>query len=114
MKKLKIYAGIAATCYVIYCIYSVFDCSYAPALRSCVAVVALLAWAYWTIYTIDEKRKYRESRDLRFEYSRVMDDFPDDFDAFCKKHHIGATEAFVRDAVKKEMCHIEKERAEQE
>lgn len=63
MRKIKIYATIAAVCYVIYCVKSVVDNSHAPLLHQCVAGLALIAWFAWTVYTIDEKRRDREEKE---------------------------------------------------
>lgn len=58
-------AGIFATCYAIYSIRSVFDCSYAPVLHKCIGSLALLLWGGWTIYTIDKRKRATAEKEGR-------------------------------------------------
>lgn len=59
----KVIAGLFIIGYVVYCVHSTMDRSYAPILHKCVAAVAIFVWAIWTIYTIDEKRKGQENNE---------------------------------------------------
>lgn len=116
-RKVERIICIIAVLVSIAAVKTTIDCSYAEPKWQVIASLALLVWFIWSVYIIDEKRRNAECRNLSFEYSRTTDSFPDEFEAFCNRHRIGATEAFVKDAVRKEMFRIEAENkyeAEQE
>ena len=112
-RKVECIIGVISVLVSIVAVKTTFDSSYADPKWKFIASLALLVWLVWSIYTIDEKRRNTERRHLRFQYDRATDGFPDEFDGFCKRHQIGAAEAFVKMAVRKEMFRIEREDGEE-
>lgn len=112
IQKIKIAVGFLAGGYIFLSVWNVVYSLNATFVQHVVAAIAIFLWFVWTAFELRDRKWKKDRNNLVFQYSRIMDGFPEEFEKFCEEKNIEATEEFVKRAVKKEMYRIEKEEKE--